>query len=118
MCDTSIVISNFDVIVDTSADVSPTKGDVPAHTNVDVYNSVIVLANNLYVSPTKGDVSWVSDVVSDVPLTKGDASCVSVADYCMLDALHVSEVPLSCESDYCVLDMDFVPKPSHLATVS
>ena len=114
MCDTSIVISNFDVIVDTSADVSPTKGDVPAHTNADVYNSAIVLVKDLYVPPTKGDVLC----VSDVPLTKGDASCVSVADYCMLDALHVSEVPLSCESDYCVLDMDFVPKPSHLATVS
>ena len=95
------MVRDAKVIVDTNADVNPTKGDIPIFTAADVYNSAVVYVDDSYVLPTKGD-----------------ASCVSVADYCELDALHVSDVPLSCESDYCVLDMDFVPKPSHLATVS
>ena len=118
--DTSIVICDSDVIVDTNADVNPTKGDIPTLTNADVYNSAMVLVDDLCVSPTKGD-----------------ASCVYVANYCVLDALHVSDVPtLSaadvyksavisvhdssvlltkgdalCVSfaDYCVLGMDLIP---------
>ena len=34
--------------------------------------------------------------------TKGDASCVSVADYCALDALHVSDVPALIDADVCI----------------
>ena len=33
--------------------------------------------------------------------TKGDASCVSVADNCGLDALHVSDVPALIDADVC-----------------
>ena len=107
MSDTSIVICDSDVIVDTNADVNPTKGDIPTLTNADVYNSAMVLVDDLCVSPTKGDASCVSNVptltnaevynsadvynsaeisVHDwyVPLTKGDALCVSFADYCVL----------------------------------
>ena len=139
MCDTPIVIRKFDVIVDTNADVNPTKGDIPTLTNADVYNSAMVLVDDLCISPTKGDASCVSDISP----TKGDASCVYVANYCVLDALHVSDVPAltnaevynsvdvynsavisvhdsyvpltkgdaSCVSfaDYCVLGMDLVP---------
>ena len=38
---------------------------------------------------------------SHVLPTKGDASCVSVADYCALDALHVSDVPALIDADVC-----------------
>ena len=131
--DTSFVICNSDIIVDTNADVNPTKGDIPTLTNADVYNSAMVLVDDLCVSPTKGVALCVSDVLP----TKGDASCVYVANYCVLDALHVSDVPTrsaadvynyavisvhdsyvpltkgdaSCVSfvDYCVLGMDFIP---------
>ena len=133
------MICDSDVIVDTNADVNPTKGDIPTLTNADVYNSAMVLVDDLCVSPTKGDASCVSDVLP----TKGDASCVYVANYCVLDALHVSDVPTLtngevynsadvynsavisvhdsyvpltkgdalCVSfaDYCVLGMDLVP---------
>ena len=95
------MICDSDVIVDTNADVNPTKGDIPTLTNADVYNSAMVLVDDLCVSPTKGDASCVSDVPaltnadvynsavisvhdSYVPLTKGDALCVSFADYCVL----------------------------------
>ena len=91
------MICDSDVIVDTNADVNPTKGDIPTLTNADVYNYAMVLVDDLCVSPTKGDASCVSDVPaltnaevynsavisvhdSYVPLTKGDASCVSFAD--------------------------------------
>ena len=78
--------------------------------------------------------------------TKGDASCVSVADYCALDALHVSDVPALIDADvcisavtpvhvlyasptkgytscvsfisYCMLNRDFAQKSSLLATSS
>ena len=95
MSDTSIVICDSDVIVDTNADVNPTKGDIPTLTNADVYNSAMVLVDDLCVSPTKGDASCVSDVL----LTKGDALCVYVANYCVLDALHVSDVPTLSAAD-------------------
>ena len=65
--DTSIVICNSDVIVDTNADVNPTKGDIPTLSAADVYNSAVISVHDLYI-----------------PLTKGDASCVSFADYCVL----------------------------------
>ena len=39
---------------------------------------------------------------SHVLPTKGDASCVSVADYCALDALHVSDVPALIDADVCI----------------
>ena len=127
------MVRDADVIIDTNADVNPTKGDIPTLTNADVYNSAMVLVDDLCISPTKGDASCVSDVLP----TKGDASCVYVANYCVLDALHVSDVPTlsaadvynsavisvhdsyvpltkgdaSCVSfaDYCVLGMDLVP---------
>ena len=95
------MVRDADVIVDTNADVNPTKGDIPTLTNADVYNSAMVLVDDLCVSPTKGDASCVSDVPaltnaevynsavisvhdSYVPLTKGDALCVSFFDYCVL----------------------------------
>ena len=77
----SIMVCNADVTVDTVADVNPTKGDILAHTDADVYNSAMVLVNDQYILPTKGDASCVSDVL----LTKGDALCVSFIGYCMLN---------------------------------
>ena len=77
----SIFGHDADVTVDPIADVNPTKGDILAHTDADVYNSAMVLVNDQYSLPTKGDASC----VSDVPLTKGDALCVSFIGYCMLN---------------------------------
>ena len=77
----SIMVCNADVTVDTVANINLTKGDILAHTNADVYNSAVVLVNDWYVLPMKGEASC----VSDVPLTKGDALCVSFIDYCMLN---------------------------------
>ena len=66
------MVCDAGITVDTVADVNPTKGDVLAHTDADVYNSAMVLVNDQYSLPTKGDALC----VSDVPLTKGDALCI------------------------------------------
>ena len=121
--DTSFVSCDSDIIVDTNADVNPTKGDIPTLTNADVYNSAMVLVDDLCVSPTKGDASCVSDVPaltnaevynsadvynsavisvhdSYVPLTKGDASCVSFADYCVLGLVPPYFRPHFCDCTF------------------
>ena len=39
---TSVVVRDADVMIDTSADVTPTKGDIPTLTAADVYDSAVV----------------------------------------------------------------------------
>ena len=39
---TSVVVRDADVMIDTSADVTPTKGDIPTLTTADVYDSAVV----------------------------------------------------------------------------
>ena len=91
----SIMVHDADITVDTIADVNPTKGDILAHTDADVYNSAMVLVNDQYSLPTKGDASCLSDASP----TKGDTLCVSFIGYC-------------------TLNRDFAQKSSLLATSS